>query len=528
MAIVQISRITNRKGLQENLPQLAGAELGWSIDERRLYIGNGTLQEGAPVIGNTEILTEFSDIINLQGAYTYQGAAAGYIVQTGPTAGSPITQSLQSWLDQFATVKDFGAVGDGVADDTNAINRALYQLYCIDNNTQTRRSLFFPAGTYRVTDTIYIPAFATLCGEGANGSIIQLDNLDDSSNKPVAQTVASLIIGIDGVSYDPVAGPTQNITVSNLGFSNLNEEQNVFVFQNAITCSFKNIGFYGPLTTATLTDPNPNSACVAFVNTDGLFCNNITIDTSEFTGTVWGVASNDQIKGITISNSDFYQLYQGVVLGIGAIVGDGPTGVRIVANTFDAIYAEGIVFDAVSLNASAQNIFYDVGNHFNGEASPATAIIDIVNNDNVSISDLFARTDANATTATPRIDLNNSRSIGLVNGKQIELGTLTVESGLYLTLPDNTVAPTAFLTRNRPAFSMRYTVTRGSIVRTGTLTVINNATPVWTDDFVESAPTGVIFSITESAGVITVSYVTTSTGTNAELYYSVSYLPTTI
>ena len=62
MAIVQISQITNRKGLQENLPQLAGAELGWSIDQRRLFIGNGTLQEGAPEIGNTEILTEFSPI----------------------------------------------------------------------------------------------------------------------------------------------------------------------------------------------------------------------------------------------------------------------------------------------------------------------------------------------------------------------------------------------------------------------------------------------------------------------------------
>lgn len=63
VAIVQISQITNRKGLQENLPQLAGAELGWSVDTRRLYIGNGTLEEGAPEIGNTEILTEYSDLI---------------------------------------------------------------------------------------------------------------------------------------------------------------------------------------------------------------------------------------------------------------------------------------------------------------------------------------------------------------------------------------------------------------------------------------------------------------------------------
>ena len=62
MAIVQVSRITNRKGLEVDLPQLAGAELGWATDARRLYIGNGTLTDGAPVIGNTEILTEFSEV----------------------------------------------------------------------------------------------------------------------------------------------------------------------------------------------------------------------------------------------------------------------------------------------------------------------------------------------------------------------------------------------------------------------------------------------------------------------------------
>ena len=60
MAILQISRITARKGLVEDLPQpLAGAELGWATDERRLFIGNGPLEDGAPVVGNTEILTEF-------------------------------------------------------------------------------------------------------------------------------------------------------------------------------------------------------------------------------------------------------------------------------------------------------------------------------------------------------------------------------------------------------------------------------------------------------------------------------------
>lgn len=62
MAIVQISQIKHRRGTNENLPQLASAELGWSVDTRQLYIGNGTLDEGAPEIGNTEILTEYSAI----------------------------------------------------------------------------------------------------------------------------------------------------------------------------------------------------------------------------------------------------------------------------------------------------------------------------------------------------------------------------------------------------------------------------------------------------------------------------------
>ena len=65
MAVTQISRIQHRRGLQQDLPQLASAELGWSVDQRRLFIGNGTLEEGAPTVGVTEILTEYSDINQL-------------------------------------------------------------------------------------------------------------------------------------------------------------------------------------------------------------------------------------------------------------------------------------------------------------------------------------------------------------------------------------------------------------------------------------------------------------------------------
>ena len=174
MAIVQISRITQRKGLETDLPQpLAGAEFGWAIDQRRLFIGNGELADGAPALGNTEILTEYSDILSFSGQYTYTGqGATGYAVQTGPTPGEPISQSLQNRLDSYVVATDFGIVGDGLTDNTDAINRALFQLYCVDNNSATRRSLFFPAGNYLITGTLLVPPYATLYGEGNNSSIL--------------------------------------------------------------------------------------------------------------------------------------------------------------------------------------------------------------------------------------------------------------------------------------------------------------------------------------------------------------------
>ena len=61
MAVVQISRIQIRRGQKNQgsgLPQLASGELGWAIDTRELYIGNGSVSEGSPAVGNTKVLMD--------------------------------------------------------------------------------------------------------------------------------------------------------------------------------------------------------------------------------------------------------------------------------------------------------------------------------------------------------------------------------------------------------------------------------------------------------------------------------------
>ena len=94
MPIVQISRIQHRRGKATDLPQLAAGELGWSIDTQRLYIGNGTVADGAPAVGNTEIMTSGSAGFTTSLSYVYKG----YLGDSTPiTTGSSgdVSRTLQ-------------------------------------------------------------------------------------------------------------------------------------------------------------------------------------------------------------------------------------------------------------------------------------------------------------------------------------------------------------------------------------------------------------------------------------------------
>ena len=551
MAIVQISRITNRKGLQANLPQLSGAELGWSIDERRLFIGNGSLAEGAPVVGNTEILTEFSDILEFQTTYTYKGQAAGYTVQTGATPDTPVTQSLQSWLDQFATVTDFGATGDGVTDDTEAINRALFQLYCREVNPQIRRSLFFPAGIYRVTETILIPPFATLYGDGVQGSIIQLDNIGDDStlNAFVARTVDSLQqygVNIGGNG----ATPPVDITITNMGFRNLDPTTDVFLVQDATNCRFQSVGFYGPLVVADLINENADTAGVRFASGVSLITGQIVFDNCEFSGTTFGTntatnlgGTDQQVNGVTVQNSYFNSLYQGVVLGTATAVSGGALGFRVVGNKFDNIFADGVVFGStVSLNATAHNAFYLVGcgtgsgslATFGDNTNPYTACIDIQNANNISISDLFERGDQYSDredpgTSFPRINLNNTASIATTNGSELAIGTYIRQSGKQFILLAGQASPATIFTIDSTVirtFNVNYTIIRGIARRTGTIQVVSDPVIALTsvDTYTENDTTGITLFVSQAVDTVTISYVSTG-GVTGTFNYSINYLP---
>jgi hypothetical protein len=102
------------------------------------------------------------------------------------------------------SVKDYGAKGDGVSDDTAAIQAALNDgrvdaggnpLYSPPDQYNGRpKALFFPTGTYRVSKTLkWVGCCLTLQGQGPQASVIQLSDGaagfgDPAAPRPVIQT----------------------------------------------------------------------------------------------------------------------------------------------------------------------------------------------------------------------------------------------------------------------------------------------------------------------------------------------------
>lgn len=89
----------------------------------------------------------------------YVSGIATSFLQAGAGA---VARTPQFKMRDTFSVKDFGAIGDGVADDTAAINTAI-------TAAPSGSEVFFPAGTYLVSTSVLINKKVKLRGAGAIG-----------------------------------------------------------------------------------------------------------------------------------------------------------------------------------------------------------------------------------------------------------------------------------------------------------------------------------------------------------------------
>ena len=166
--MVQISKIQVRRGQKNSnsgIPQLSSAEFAWAVDSQELFIGNGSVLEGAPYVGNTKVLTEHDNILELASSYQFASD------DTAITLSVP--RSLQSKEDETVSVADFGAVGDGSTDCVAAFETAFTELFR-NANENYKKELIIPNGEYLFTSDLAVPSGVILRGETQSGAVLNI------------------------------------------------------------------------------------------------------------------------------------------------------------------------------------------------------------------------------------------------------------------------------------------------------------------------------------------------------------------
>lgn len=524
MAIVQISRIQHRRGVADNLPQLAVGEIGLAVDTRRVYIGNGGTD--APQIENIELLTANSDLLDSADTYTYKGAAAGYNATTGVSAASPITRTMQQKFDDHASVKDFGAKGDGTTDDTAAINRALYQLFSRATNTEIRRALFFPAGTYIVTDVIKIPTYAKLVGDGHRSSIIKATN---ASRDCVAMTSDALqqIDGSVGASGAALPGEVQ---IDGLTFWASVDTVDAFVVNQAQTVTFSNCRFQG-FNSSVPSGVGNSQAALKLESSTTRQTEHVHFVGCKFTSANFGVVGDHDMSSITFSGCEFDTAFKAVKIGEArtgsAPAVNGPRGVKVTNSLFDDIYNRAIHVYYGPGFVSAFNTFKDCANNNLGSGNASTHVVEFADNNTHSVGDDFERPDADITTTTRRVSADTSKKNSFaIDPVGVKFGGYIRDYGQTETLDDNSTKNTTLSWADNTDFAaleINYYITRGTTKRQGVLRITHDATAqVIDDDFNENnGSAGVTFSLTNASNITTLRYTTTSTGSSATFNYSI-------
>ena len=384
MAVVQISRIQVRRGQANSgtgLPQLASGEIGWAIDTQELYIGNGSVAEGAPAVGNTKIITEkdFSSeagVLSTLLQHAYKETDVNIV--TGVDSNNPVLRYVQDCLDDHVGLFDFSTSSDITSGDYSvALQRAINQLFlnpstkASSNTTDgyvARVELQIPAGKFNFSNTLYIPSYATIVGVGSEKSILNytgtgvaIQFVNDTSTIGSPSSITST----HGVNQP------RNITLKGLSIYTATANQTCLQLDAVKNSTFDDLNIQGNWGNTY----NANSKGIALNAVSNIVtCENNTFTNISISGFSYPIyskqdISNNIFKEFIISNS-----YKGISFGEGSngtSVGQqfGPCDNSIDNFAFSNILKHAIYIER-GINNTIQNIRLDnVGNNGGGHVT---------------------------------------------------------------------------------------------------------------------------------------------------------------
>lgn len=442
MAVVQISKIQVRKGkkLQTGIPQLSGGEFAWAVDTQELFIGNGSVSEGAPLVGNTKILTEYDNILDLTRAYRF---ASG-----NPSITRSVARSLQAKLDEYVSVFDYGAKGDGTTNDTVAFQRALDDLF-LNANAVFRKALFIPSGNYLISSELRIPSNAVIIGENQTNTVLLMN-----TSTVTFKTSSNSSLGNFTGSNRP-----ENIFLSTFKFYFTTGYMNLTGTKNA---KFDNVIFES---TYALGNSTETSMIIWSNDIDSTKVTDIVFSNCKFTKgyiAISAIFSSALSTNINFNDCNFYLCGKGIYLQGQA----GQSNQWIIQDShFELIFNQAIHVTNGHNMSIRNSKFLSCANGLNDAATPILPVISFVQTKNNTVIDCY---------------FDRTQEAGVSNTSS-KPGWPEVLNGSKTTIVNNVVADIAlsdgqrtlavFSTFNK-FIKIDYVLTLGTAVRKGSLTMI--------------------------------------------------------
>lgn len=211
------------------------------------------------------------------GTINIDAASVSYV----PAGVGAVSTTVQSKLRESVSVKDFGAVGDGVADDTEAIQAAI-NLFTLKSGSpatvaDTGGGIYFPRGIYKVSGLTIKPVASsnnsslngiTLFGESAvlKGTaactrILSIDTAGDTT-----KNVSDIVV--DGLQFD----------LTNMTTTGASGSVGLFL-ENVYASSFRNLSFFGGPTDNTHIYFSRTGSSMSF---EDINCSRIVINGQDF------------------------------------------------------------------------------------------------------------------------------------------------------------------------------------------------------------------------------------------------------
>lgn len=501
MAVTQISQIQVRRGALQDLGQLGSGEFGWAIDRFRLFIGNGTLEEGAPIEGRTEVLTQYTDLFALLAKYRFHGAQGGYEVLTGIDSLSYTYRVFQDKLDDVINIRDFGAMGNGRADDLPAIQRAVDEIYGRLSPVTpiiTRRVINFHPGAYKIIGELRIPPYCVFRGASKDSVIIK-------QHDPAATCVFRTT---DNTStYGPAivnngAEIAHAILMDGITFT-ANTNQTIARIDSTQDIAFNRCQFIG-------TETNPDLAttvnsCVV-ISADYFSTEAIYFTECDFAGLTNAVTVTDTstttTSSIVFDKCTFSSVLNGITVTTSHTT-DVTAGVKV-SNSIFAMVGQQAITASVKVQGitSAFNTFKDVGNSYLGAGNAITPILEFNSGNNYSIADLFDRSQAD-NLIYPSVQ-HHGYSVVSTNAKDaVKLGNAYQTIGKTVIVAASSTNYIPMITTYRHG-TINYSAERGNKYRTGSIkfsTNPGNSTCQYYDSYVEDTDVGIVLNVEFNASV---------------------------